>query len=67
LKTWLNKPPAEICVSDHAAGVKFDIDTITAELAAKQCKQCGHIGARSPGRVVETVNPGPLGEVRFDV
>lgn len=25
--------------------VKFDIDTITAELAAKTCKQCGHIGA----------------------
>jgi hypothetical protein len=25
--------------------VKFDLDTITAELAAKQCKQCGHIGA----------------------
>jgi HNH endonuclease len=25
--------------------VKFDRETITAELAAKQCKQCGHIGA----------------------
>jgi hypothetical protein len=26
--------------------VKFDLDTITAELAAKQCKQCGRIGAK---------------------
>lgn len=25
--------------------MKFDLDTITAELAAKQCKQCGYIGA----------------------
>jgi hypothetical protein len=25
--------------------VKFDRETITAELAAKSCKRCGHIGA----------------------
>jgi hypothetical protein len=25
--------------------VKFDRETITAELAAKECRQCGHIGA----------------------
>ena len=25
--------------------MRFDIDTITAELAATTCKQCGHIGA----------------------
>lgn len=25
--------------------MRFDLDTITAELAAKSCKQCGHIGA----------------------
>src|SRR5947208_2650348 len=26
--------------------MKFDRDTITAELAAKQCKACRHIGAK---------------------
>ncbi len=31
--------------SDHSGWMKFDRDTITAELAAKQCKSCGHIGA----------------------
>ena len=28
--------------------MKFDRDTITAELGAKQCKKCGHIGAGCP-------------------
>src|SRR4051794_5892784 len=28
----------------HAERVKFDLETITAELAAATCKQCGNIG-----------------------
>jgi hypothetical protein len=41
----LGPPLALPCQWDQAECVKFDRDTITAELAAKECKRCGYIGA----------------------